>query len=168
MTMNKETNYEVAEQVLCDGCVAVPLSHLALETPVPIAGWEPLFEEHKVKVVTDYIGRPAIAAAAARRLLTTLRRQAELRAEESQRRTEKLAARHPVMAGGLPAIEGASALESLAASPGYELPSDEFQGIPKPRFLEEQLAEGERLMAEKKRAAAAKKRLIDQMMEKLR
>jgi hypothetical protein len=147
-------NNEVAEQVLCDGCVAVPLSHLALEIPVPIAGWEPLFEEHKVKVVTDYIGRPAIAAAAARRLLRTLRRQDELRVEDAQRRSEKLAKKYPRPAGrGLPAQEGLSPFEVLASAADYQSVQSEFGRHPRPTFLQDELAAGDKALAEKQARA---------------
>lgn len=59
-------------------------------------------------------------------------------------------------------VEGASPYESMvAAEGGIVTPSAEFgSGREKPRFLEEELAEGERALREKQR-------LIDQAKNKL-
>ena len=44
-------------------------------------------------------------------------------------------------------------LEPLAAAGGMVSPAEEFGGIPRPNFLEEKLAAGQRAAAEKRRLA---------------
>lgn len=162
---------ETIDEVTCTACMTVPISHLSLEegVSVPLTGWQSTFDQMNIKTVVDAAGRLAISTLAARRLLAALRRQGELRAEQAQRQFEKVTARHPIGAG-FPALENASAMESLAASAGYQLPSDEFQGIPKPRFLEDEILASEHDLAEKRRLAdeRAKERLAKQMQDRLR
>ena len=55
---------------------------------------------------------------------------------------------------GLPAIEGLTAFEVVAAQPGWVSPRDEF-GNPRPNWTEIQLAEGARRQAEEEAAAKA-------------
>ena len=163
---------EAVEEVLCSciNCISVPLTVLSLEVDTPLAGWAPLFEQLEIRQFTDHLGRQAITAADARRLLSTLKRRDELRAEDAHRRSEKLAAKHPVPVGaGLPMVEGATPFESMFAAGGVVSPRDEFGGRPKPRFLEEELAEGQRFIDEQKRLAAAREaeRLNDSLKDKL-
>ena len=173
METQQATIDEAVEAVLCGciNCISVPLSVLQLEVDMPIGGWDGLFEQLGIKQVTDHIGRRAVTAADARRLLNTVRRRAELAVEANARRSAKLAAKHPVpVSAGLPVVEGATPYESMVSA-GVVTPSQEFGGgRPKPRFLEDELAEGQRFIDEQKRLAAErhKQRLADQMKEKLR
>lgn len=171
-----EMEFDMNEQPIdapAESELTVPISHLSLEpgVDVPIDGWQRMFDQLSIRVVTDVAGRPAISSLAARRLFAAIKRQAELRAEDAQRRSEKLAKKYPVPAGrGLPAIEGASAIESLVAAGGVVTPEQEFGGRPRPNFLQEELAAGEQAQAEKQRIAAerAKDRLTKQMQDRLR
>jgi len=160
------------EAVLCGciNCISVPLSVLQLDLDKPIGGWEPLFAELNIKILTDHVGRRSVTAAAARQLLKTARRRDELAVEQAERLAETRAARHPVRAGGVPMVEGASPYESLVAAGGVVSPRDEFRGHPKTTFLQDALLAGERAQAEEKRLAEerAKERLAEQMTDKLR
>ena len=55
----------------------------------------------------------------------------------------------------MPAIDG-SPYEAMVAAGGVVLPSEEF-GRPRPNFLEEELAAGQRESAEQRRAVARMK-----------
>ena len=162
--MNEQSTQE---PILCDGCNSVPVSHLALEAGVsePLQGWQGVFDEMNIRTVVDPAGRTAIPTIAARRLLTALRRRDELFAEDAQRRAEKMATRHPVTADAVPAQEGMSPFESLAAAAGGVVSVEqEFgRGYGKPDFLREELAAGQRADDEKKRLAVERKqqRLLD-------
>ena len=172
-TTTEATN-EVFELNLCDMGSTIPVSHLSLEEgiEVPLKGWSGLFEEMGIKILTDPAGRPAITTLAARQLLNTLRRRDKLAVEHAQRRTEKLAKKHPISVGReIPAQEGLSPFETMVAAGGVVSPQDEFgSGRERPNFLREELAAGQRADAEKKRLAAERKkeRLIDQAKDKLR
>ena len=172
METQVKTMEEAIEEVTCDcvGCISVPLSILQLEVDVPLGGWDGMLEQMNIRQLTDHIGRRAISAADARRLLKTVRRRDELAVEGHDRMFEKLAARRPVpVSGGLPVVEGATPYESLVAAGGVVSPKDEFGGRPKPRFLQDELEAGQRFIDEKKRLAAerAKERLTDQAKDKL-
>lgn len=153
--------------------MTIPVSHLALAegVSVPLSGWLPSFEQLGIRVVTDVAGRPAISTLAARRLFESLRRRGELAPEARERHSAKLAARYPVSAGGIPALEGATPFESMVAAGGVVSPAAEFGGgRERPNFLAEELAAGQRADDEKKRLASerAKQRLADQSKDKLR
>jgi hypothetical protein len=62
----------------------------------------------------------------------------------AEEQAEKVAAadRTPV-AVGVPAGEGLTAFETMVAAPDYQTIQDEL-GLPKPNFLDEELAEGRR------------------------
>lgn len=161
---------EAVEATLCDctACLSVPLSILQLELETPISGWDAHLEQRGIRVTTDHLGRKAIPAVAARRLMTERRdRLARLAAEAERRR----AAAKPRVVIGFPAQEGMTPYESLVAgSGGIVTPEQEFGlGRAKPRFLEEALDASARELAQKKREAAAKakRRLADQAKDKL-
>ena len=163
---------EAVEAVLCGciNCISVPLTTLQLEVDMPIGGWDGMLEQLNIRQVVDHIGRRAVTAADARWLLKTVRRRDELAVEDAQRRTERLAKKYPIPVGpGLPVQEGMTPVESMVAAGGVVSLQDEFGGRPKPRFLKEELAEGQRFTDEKKRQALEreKDRLSDSMRDKL-
>ena len=77
--------------------------------------------------LNDHLGRSAISALAARRLIAKLRRRDELAAEESERRFAALNTKRPVPVG-LPAQEGMTPYESMVAAGAVVMPSVEFAG----------------------------------------
>lgn len=174
MTVHESTSTteEIFEANLCDctACLLIPLSVLALEVDRPMRGWDELLKHEGIKVIPDHLGRPSIAALAARRLIATRRRQAELTAEDAKRRTEELTKKYPRRTGrAIPAQEGMTPYESLAAAGGIVTPEQEFGlGREKPRFLEEAIEAGQRELAEKKRRTAERKReLAENIIDKL-
>jgi hypothetical protein len=139
------TEHESTEASLCDACRRVPVGHLALDVAEPIEGWLEFFRKRGVEVTDDHLGRPSVPRYVLGDLI------------DEQREREARPAEHPrpervPVAAGLPAREGLSAHETMMAGAGYTTLHDEL-GRPKPRFLEEQLAEGQRQAAE-----AAKRR----------
>ena len=138
----------------------IPLSHLSLDLSEPISGWPAMFAERGVEIVLDDIGRPSVPRQVLGELLAE-RREREARVLEDQRRrdAERADRKVPVRAGVPAAGEGLSAFESMVAGPGYQDPRSEF-GRPPPSFLEEQLQEGRRADAERRRAAAALKQKL--------
>jgi hypothetical protein len=132
------------EATICDGCRLIPLTHLSLDVSEPVVvGWEQLFAERGVEIVLDDIGRPSVPRQVLGELLAE-RREREARLEDQRRRDAEHADKQvPVMAG-VPALEGASPFESMAAAdPDFTTPRDEF-GRPRPSFLADELAEGNR------------------------
>jgi hypothetical protein len=121
----------------------IPISHLSLDLGEPIVGWAASLSEHGIELLEDDIGRKAISREDARTLLAE-RREREARLEDQRRRDAESADKQvPVMAG-VPALEGASPFESMAAAdPDFTTPRDEF-GRPRPSFLDDMLAEGNR------------------------
>ena len=132
------------EATICDGCRLIPLSHLSLDVGEPVVvGWEQLFAERGIEIVLDDIGRPSVE----RRVLGEL--IAEYVARQRAAQQAEIAALNkevPVPVAGVPAEEGLSAVETLMAQPAYEGVQDEL-GLPKPNFLDEELAESRRLQA---------------------
>jgi hypothetical protein len=122
----------------------IPISHLSLDLSEPISGWPGMFAERGVEIVLDDLGRPSVPRQVLGELLAE-RREREARVLEDQRRrdAERADSKVPVSAG-VPALEGASPFESLAAAdPDFTTPRDEF-GRPRPSFLDDMLAEGNR------------------------
>jgi hypothetical protein len=66
----------------------IPLSHLALDIDGPTVGWTAYLTGRGIEVLTDDIGRPAIARADARQLLDE-QRENEARRQEVVRRQEQ-------------------------------------------------------------------------------
>jgi len=102
-----------------------------------------MFAERGVEIVLDDLGRPSVPRRVLGELLAE-RRAREAALEDQRRRdAERADGKVPVRAG-VPALEGASAFESMAAAdPDFTTPRDEF-GRPRPSFLQDMLAEGER------------------------
>lgn len=111
MKTQQETIDEAVEAELCRcvSCLTVPVLVLQLEIEPPLGGWEPLLDSLGIRLVVDHIGRPAIAAVAARRLLSEARRQERLATENRDRLTALVASKHPVVTGGIPVPAGVSA-----------------------------------------------------------
>ena len=172
METQPPTIEEAIEQVTCGciNCISEPLSVLQLEVDKPLAGWEPLLEQLEIRQVVDHLGRAALTAVDARRLLSTMKRQGEFAAEGHALLAQKVAARHPVKAGGVPVQEGMNPVESMVAAGVVSLQDEFGSGRERPDFLREELAAGQRAEDEKKQLAAdrAKQRLLDQAKDKLR
>jgi hypothetical protein len=96
--------------------------------------------ERGVEIIEDDLGRPCVRREVLGELLQEEReRLARIEAENAARAA---AAAVPV-AGGLPAIEGGSAMEAIAAGdPNYSTPRDEFAGRERPNFLAAEIDAG--------------------------
>ena len=123
----------------------IPVSHLSLDVEEPIGGWEKALANRGFAIVLDDLGRPSVPREVLGELITE-RREREARVLEDQRRrdTESADLKFPA---GVPAIDG-SPYEAMVAAGGVILPSEEFGQRPKPNFLDEELAAGQRHMAE--------------------
>jgi hypothetical protein len=128
-------------------CGTVPLSHLGLDIDEPVSGWLALFAERGISVDADDIGRPSVP----RRVLgELLAEREEQEARIAARRAEQEAALEAPVLAGVPALEGASPFESLVAAGGVVTPEQEFGQRPKPNFIAEEIAAGQRHMAEQR------------------
>jgi hypothetical protein len=133
----------LAKQWLNEGAESIPLSHLALDHPEPLDGWEPLLQARGIELLEDDLRRPAIRREDARRLAEE-RREWERESVEKANQLQESLERPPVPAG-IPALENGSAMESLMAhDPGYRTVAEEFGQRPRPDFLAELLEEGQR------------------------
>ncbi len=168
-TMRNESTPEETRTV-SDCCRLVPVAHLSLDLSEPIQGWEIYLAEQGIVVLVDDCGRPAITRSV---FASMVREEASMRKLQSERAALAAAemaqeARRTPVPVGRPAVEGAgSGIESMMMEADYVTPRDEF-GPPKPNFLEDALAEGQRLQREEaENAAAEKNRLRDQMRKDL-
>jgi hypothetical protein len=152
--MRKENTMEQHDstEALCGACRRVPVSHLVLDVDEPVGGWLPFFEERGVMVMADSIGRPSVPRYVLGDLLDE-QREREARLVEAA--AEKAAALVQPVPVGVPALEDASPYESMMAA-GSVSPQQEF-GLPRPRFLEEQLEEGARRQAAEQAAIRRRK-----------
>jgi hypothetical protein len=142
-----EIAHRLAKQFLTDGEL-VPLSHLSLDVDEPIQGWELFFAERGIEIVIDDVGRRSVS----RGVL------AELLAEQREREARALDRPAPdslPVGVGVPALEGAGAVESLLAA-GSVSPQEEF-GRPAPRVLEEEIEAGARQAAAARAEVARRK-----------
>jgi hypothetical protein len=147
------TEEESTEALLCDACRRVPLSHLSLDLPEPVQGWESFFDQRSVVILDDSAGRPSIP----RWVLADLIRESKERERRVAEEAAQLAAalNVPVVGRGVPAVEGATPFESMAAA-GVVMPSEEF-GRPRPNFLEQELARGRQHQLAEAEAARRRK-----------
>ena len=115
----------------------VPVSHLFLDVDVPIGGWQEALANRGVEIVLDDLGRPSVPRQVLGELIAEHREREALLAEQA---AQEAAAQPVAIAAGVPALEGATPFESLAAAAGadYISPAEEF-GRPRPRFIEEEL-----------------------------
>jgi hypothetical protein len=150
MFRNAELNPEATE---CH-CGTVPLSHLGLDLDTPMNGWSAFVRERNIEVAPDDLGRPSVPRQVLGELLAE---REEQEARVAAQRAEQAAAQKAPVPAGVPALEGASPFESLIAAGGVVTPDQEF-GRPKPNFLAEELAEGQRLEAEKQATTELVKR----------
>jgi hypothetical protein len=150
--MNENT--EGTGAPICGCCRRIPISHLALDVAEPLEGWVSFFAAKDIEVASDHLGRPSVGRHILARLLDEQRERRARLTEEAAQRAARMTAPVPV---GVPAVEGASALQSMMAAPGYTSLHDEL-GRPKPNFLDEMLAQGRRQQA----AARAEREAIDQ------
>ena len=149
----------------CPCSSLIPLSVFELDYPKPLGGWEPAFAQRGIEIQLDDLGRRAIDRASARDLITERREWAERQAEAARKRTDEVARKKPVLPVGAPAQEGLTAIEALmaaeAATGSYSTPKSEFGpgwGNPTQELMDEQFAEGNRRMAERRDQAAARKK----------
>ena len=147
------------EWVRDEGSELIPLSHLALDHPEPLAGWEPLLQARGIELLTDDLLRSAIRREDARRLAEERREWERSSAEKAYQLKESLEG--PSVTVGIPALEDGSAMESLMAhDPGYQTAAEEF-GRPKPNFLAEELEVGARHLAAARAEAESRKSARD-------
>lgn len=107
--------------------------------------------------MVDDVGMRAIPVSEARAYFDERAEWKARQAEDARRRLEEQERKKGPVPAGVPAQEGMTPLESIAAAGGLVSPRDEFGGIPAPNFLEEELAAGRRVAAEKERAVAKMK-----------
>jgi len=134
---------------LCDACRRIPVSHLALDVAEPLEGWLEFFRKRGVEVTDDQLGRPSVRRYVLGDLLDEQREREARLAERPQPEAA------PVRPAGVPALEDGSAYQSMMAAGGVS-PAEEF-GFPRPNFLEEELAAGQRHEAEKRAAVKRRK-----------
>jgi hypothetical protein len=140
------------EAPLCDACRRIPLSHLSLDIPEPLVGWEAFFEARNVTVLDDAVGRPSVPRHVLADLLDEQRARDARLAEEA---AEAATLEQPVPVG-IPALEGSTAYETMMSAAGTS-PVEEFGQWAKPSFLEEALAEGQRHQAAERAAVRRRK-----------
>lgn len=118
----------------------IPLSHLELDHPAPVEGWNAFLGRKGVEICNDGIGRPSIASDDARRLLTERAEAEERRAELLRQADEQAAAfdrewRRSIGAGispdayaGMSYVEAAreSELDNLGYQPRASVVADAF------------------------------------------
>jgi len=104
--------HDSTEAPVCGCCRRVPISYLALDLDEPVEGWLSLFAQRGIEVAEDHLGRPSVG----RRVLShLLDEQREREARLASERAETAAAARPDVGVGVPALEGATAYESLLA-----------------------------------------------------
>jgi hypothetical protein len=85
----------------------IPVSHLELDLPAPVAGWGAALIERGIEVTVDDVGRPAISRADARQLFDEHReaedRKREVVERQEQRAIEQDRAFRAQLWGGVPA-----------------------------------------------------------------
>jgi hypothetical protein len=109
--------------------------------------------ERDIETILDDLGRPTVP----RRVLgDLLAEREEQEARLAAQRAEQAAARKVPVSVGVPALDGASAFESLVAAGGVVTPQQEFGGGRTPVFqdlLDERFAETRRREAEQRAEA---------------
>ena len=128
----------------------IPISHLSLDIDRPISGWPAFFAERGIEVLENDLGRSAVRREIFGELLTERRERETRLAAEQARKVGSL--KPSLVGGGVPAVEGMDAHESMMAAPGYTTVREEF-GRPAPTFLDDMLAEGRRADAAKRAEA---------------
>ena len=114
---------EPAPDVMVPPEPPVPLSHLELDLPAPVAGWPAFLAARGVEVTLDDIGRMSISRDDAR-LLIAEQREAEVRRREKAAEFERQAVeqdqqRRAQVWGGIPADlipVGVSAAQAMVAA----------------------------------------------------
>jgi hypothetical protein len=98
----------------------IPVSVIRLDFDEPTDGLDLELARRGVEVVLDDLGRRSIAKEAARMLLAEQAASEERRRQLEAQRGEAAAARPP---GGVPAVPGASAFESMIAGSPPDTPT---------------------------------------------
>lgn len=140
-------NEKTTEQVLLPESDLIPLALIAAEVGETV---DEIAYQFGGEVETDDVGIRSVTATAARRFFTE---RDEQRSQQEEQRSRRAAKKTPTpILAGVPAVEGLTPFESMAAAGGGVVsPSEEFGGLEKPNFLEEELAAGRRTAAEKER-----------------
>ena len=128
----------------CDCCKTVPVSHLSLDLPEPVAGWDRVLAERGVEVVEDDLGRPAIRREDARALMEERREWELAHAEEARRRQEETARKSRPVSPGIPLPKAGdpsmSAYEVMRAADADAERSDPRRRLsPQEEFLTQRL-----------------------------
>jgi hypothetical protein len=147
--MNGNTATEGIEAKFCSACQLIPLSYLTLDLDEPVVGWERTLAERGVEVELDDLGRPSVPREALGGLIAEQR-------ERAARRVEPRPVDRQLVPAGIPARDDASPLEVLQMADGYVTVAQEFGSgrvSPQREFLDEQLAEGQRLAAQQRAEA---------------
>jgi hypothetical protein len=131
-------------------------SHLSLDVDEPIEGWTQFFAAKGIEVAEDHLGRPSVGRHILARLLDEQRERETRLAERAEQAT-----REAPVAVGIPAVAGATPLESIMANdPGYQTVEQELGRGGRSVFtqlLDEQLAAGRRHQQAQKREVELRK-----------
>lgn len=142
---NSPAEPEGAEGTICDTCLTIPISYLSLDVDEPVGGWTTFFSECGIEIVLDDLARPSVPRHVLRELVAE---REEQKARVAAQRAEQAAALRTPVPTGVPALDGATPFESLVAAGGVVTPEQEFGRRPRPNFLDEELAAGQRRAAE--------------------
>ena len=138
---------------VCDACRRIPITHLALDIDEPIEGWLSFLAERRVQVFDDALGRPSVPRYVLRDLIGERRERGAWLAEEA---AAKAAMHDEPLPVGIPALEGATAYETMMSAIGTS-PAEEFGSRPRPNFLAEELEAGQRHAAAAREAVRRRK-----------
>jgi hypothetical protein len=119
----------------------------------PPRGWLSFLVGRNVQVFDDALGRPSIPRYVLRDLIDERRGREARLAEEA---AAKAAMREEPVPVGIPALEGATAYETMMSASGTS-PAEEFGSWPRPNFLAEELEEGQRWQAAEREAVRRRK-----------
>ena len=132
----------------------VPISLIATEVGESV-GW--VLKALGDSVTVDHAGMRAVPVEVCAEFLDTRAEEERKRKERRARRQAEIEAKREPVTAGPPAQDGMTAAEVVMSSPGWVSPADEFEdkgkGHVHRQLMEERLAEGRRLQAERKRKA---------------
>ena len=140
--------------------VLIPLATIAVEVGQSVEWVANQFAGH---IQLDPVGLRGVPPTAAMEFFAARWERRKKDQADHARRSEELAAKGKLRVAAVPAIEGASPVESLrraeAEAGTYSTPSQDFDelGREPPTFLADQLAEGQREMARRRQETAARK-----------
>ena len=132
------------EVAACATCQAIPISHLSLDLPEPVVGWERAFSERGVEIILDDVGRPSVPRHVLGELLAEHRERETRRAERPRPDGRPVPRGIPRPAGADAALSAYEVMRGADADaersdPGRRLsPQEEFltQRLGRPRSVE--------------------------------